>query len=257
MSSKIESSPLHASDYNALKGHWQCQEEGENYRLEFRSQNTLLYNGEATSYKLAPGGTLIVEEEYGPVGYYYQLQGKSLTFLSAEGSVAQCQKGKKPAIATPRQAAPQTGHLAAQALVPGRNWPAYARPQGNISWNSSDPQALLYKFAGRWDHVSTNTLSNIYLKPDGSYDEAYEAGYSGTFQDQGGYQTGAWGAAGAEKSGGYWTIQGTLERGTITLIGNDGSRTALNYRVHVSNGEYYGGEYFFNGRLHSVNYIYR
>jgi hypothetical protein len=252
---------LHASDFSALQGYWQCKEAGMNYSLQFLSSNQLVYNGQTTNYQLAPN-ILYVEEEYGTVGYFYQLQGGALTILSPDGSVSQCQKGQKPpSVATPApqqpQAYPQTGGQPGQVVVPGQNWPIYARPQGNISWNSSDPQALVYKFAGRWDHVTSNTLTNLYLKPDGSYEDAYEAGYSGTFEDQGGYQTGAWGATGTEQSGGYWTIQGTLERGTITLTGHDGSRTVLNYRVHVKNGEYYGGEYFFNGRLHSVNYIYR
>ena len=32
-------------------------------------------------------------------------------------------------------------------------------------------QALLYKFAGRWDHVTRNTLTNQFLKPGGTYEE--------------------------------------------------------------------------------------
>jgi hypothetical protein len=249
--------PLQAADFSQLQGHWQCQEEGVSYSLEFQNASTLIYNGEATSYQLSPN-VLMVQEEYGPVGYFYELQGGTLSFLSPDGSVSQCRKGGKAAPARPSTPSQQT-HTArpGQTLVPDQNWPNYARPQGDISWSSSDPQALLYKFAGRWDHVTTNTLTNLYLKPNGSYQDAYEAGYSGTFEDSGGYQTGAWGTAGAEQSSGYWTIQGTLEQGTITLMGNNGSRTVMNYQVHVKNGEYYGGEYFFNGRLHSVKYIYR
>ena len=245
-----------------LQGYWQCQEAGVGYTLEFQAANKLLYNGQPTTYQLALN-TLFVQEETGTVGYYYQLEGATLTFYSPDGSPAQCQKGTKPAVAAtppqqqPQQAArPGTGSHPAQEVVPGRNWPIYARPQGVPAWNTTDPQTLVYKFAGRWDHVTANTLSNIYLKPDGSYEDAYEAGYSGTFENQGGYQTGNWGTAGAEQSGGYWTIQGTLEQGTITLNGNNGSRTVLNYQVYVRNGEYFG-DYYFNGKLHTVKYIYR
>lgn len=248
-----------ADDYSRLKGFWQCQEQGVPYQLEFQSPSKLLYKGEATTYELRDN-VLVVQEEYGPVGYFYQLQGETLTFLTPYGGVsAQCQRAKKPVIAAPspqKQAPAPSGKHPAQAVVPGRNWPVYARPAGRVTMESTDPQALVYKFSGRWDHATTNTLSNLYLKPDGSYEEAYEAGYSGTFEDQGGYQTGNWGATGSEQGGGYWTIQGDLKKGVITLVGNNGSRREINYQVYMKNGEYYG-DYYFNGKLHTVKYIYR
>ncbi|MBW2466437.1 MAG: hypothetical protein JRF02_03975, partial [Deltaproteobacteria bacterium] len=118
-------------------------------------------------------------------------------------------------------------------------------------------QALLYNFAGRWDYVTTNTLTNLFLKPDGTYEEAYEAGYSGTFTDQGGYQTGNWGVAGNEQAYGTWRIEGSLRQGRIYLTGQDGSQRVLNYQVHIKGGETYFGEYFFNNELYFVKYIYR
>ncbi|MFN2127662.1 MAG: carboxypeptidase-like regulatory domain-containing protein [Anaerolineales bacterium] len=135
--------------------------------------------------------------------------------------------------------------------------PPYEKPTGRVSPDDSSPKNLLYKFAGRWDHVSSNTLHNIYLKPDGSFEDSYEAGYSGQFVDQGGLQTGNWGAANNEQAGGRWTIQGTLRQGTITLIHRNGKRTNYRYQVHCRGSECYGGEYFFNGKLYSVKYIYR
>ena len=254
----VLSATLQADEFT---GYWQCEEGGVGYTLEFKGADQLLYNSQPTTYHVALN-TLFVQEEGGPVGYYYQMEGSALTFFSPDGSLAQCQKGTKPAIAapSPQQTQPQqpthSGSHPAQEVVPGKNWPIYARPAGIPAWNTTDPQTLVYKFAGRWDHVTANTLSNLYLRPDGRYEDAYEAGYSGTFENQGGYQTGAWGTARAEQSGGYWTIKGTLEQGTITLHANNGSRTVLNYRVYVRNGEYYG-DYYFNGKLHTVKYIYR
>ncbi|MGD8893174.1 MAG: hypothetical protein PVF94_09105 [Desulfobacterales bacterium] len=135
--------------------------------------------------------------------------------------------------------------------------PPYQRPPGRSTWEDSSPEKLLYKFAGRWDSATSNTLHNIYLKPDGSFEDSYEAGYSGQFVDQGGFQTGNWGAAGNEQAGGRWTIQGTLRQGTITLIHRNGKRTNYRYQVHCRGSECYGSEYFFNGKLYSVKYIYR
>ena len=251
--------PALAADFAALRGHWQCQEHGEAYTLEFSSNRVLLYNGISLNYQLGPD-LMIVEEEYGPVPYYYQLQGEALIFPSLDGSVARCQRAKQSPSTSSKpesQKTPeQSGAQTSQTVTPGRNWPVYARPAGRVAWDTTDPQALVYKFSARWDSATANTLSNIYLKPDGRYEDAYEAGYSGTFEDQGGYQTGAWGATGTEQGGGYWTIAGTLEQGVITLHGNDGNSQILNYRVYVSNGEYYG-DYYFNGKLYTPKYIYR
>lgn len=135
--------------------------------------------------------------------------------------------------------------------------PPYEKPTGRVSPDDSSPKNLLYKFAGRWDSATSNTLHNIYLKPDGSFEDSYEAGYSGQFVDQGGFQTGNWGAAGNEQAGGRWTIQGTLRQGIITLVHRNGKRTDYRYQVHCRGSECYGSEYFFNGKLYSVKYIYR
>jgi len=237
-----------ADDYAQLQGFWQCEEEGVRTTLDFRSRSSLLYNGEAADYQLG-SGMFRVQEEYGPVDYYYQLQQGTLVILSPEGYLTYCRKGTRPSSPPPRQAQ-------GPGATPG--WPPpYQRPPGRSTWDDSEPAKLLYKFAGRWDSASSNTLHNLYLKPDGSYEEAYEAGYSGTFTDQGGYQTGNWGATGAEQASGRWTIQGSLRQGQITLIDRGGKRTVYNYQVHCRGSECYGSEYFFNGKLYSVNYIYR
>ena len=62
---------------------------------------------------------------------------------------------------------------------------------------------------------------------------------------------------GNEQTGGRWTIQGTLRQGTITLIHRNGKSTNYRYQVHCRGSECYGSEYFLNGKLYSVKYIYR
>jgi len=242
-------SPLAAADdYAQLNGFWQCEEEGERTTLDFRSPDTLFYNGVSAQYQLG-NGVFRVQEEYGPADYYYQFQQGTLVILSPEGYVTQCRKGKRPATSPPPPA---------QGKSSPSGWPPpYQRPSGRSSWDDAEPAKLLYKFAGRWDAATTNTLHNLYLKPDGTYEEAYESGYSGTFTDQGGYQTGNWGAAGAEQARGHWSIQGSLRKGQITLIDNNGKRNVYQYQVHCQGNECYGSEYFFNGKLYSVKYIYR
>ena len=153
---------------------------------------------------------------------------------------------------------PVSGGTPANITRDASGWPPpYRKPSGRSTWEDSSPEKLLYKFAGRWDHVTSNTLYNIYLKPDGTFEDSYEAGYSGQFVDQGGLQTGNWGATGNEQAGGRWTIQGTLRQGTITLIHGNGKRTNYRYQVYCRGSECYGSDYYFNGKLYRVKYIYR
>lgn len=170
----------------------------------------------------------------------------------------QCRKASKPKVAGTGEESRRPPTQGQQTRTADQGWPPpYARPQGPIDEGNPEAQALLYKFAGRWDHVTTNTLTNLFLKPDGTYEEAYEAGYSGQFTDEGGYQTGHWGATGNQQGRGYWKVVGSLRQGNLYLVDQNGRESVYNYQVHIRGGEVYWGEYFFNGRLYSVNYIYR
>ena len=250
--------PLASAEvYTQLKGYWQCQEDGKQVSLEFKSEQQLLHNGEAFDYQLGPG-VIQVMASNSLVDYFFVLEGGTLMVFSPDGSVMQCQKARKPKVAGTGEESGQPATQGRQTQIPDQGWPPpYARPQGHIDEDSPSTQALLYKFAGRWDHVTTNTLTNLFLKPDGTYEEAYEAGYSGQFTDQGGYQTGNWGATGEQQGRGRWKVVGGLRQGNLYLVDQNGRESVYNYRVHIRGGEVYWGEYFFNGRLYSVKYIYR
>ena len=242
-----------AESFAPLKGYWQCQEEGVQSSLEFQSESKLIFNGQPADYQLF-ANVLRVQEENGLVDYFYQLIDAALIIYSPDGGVTYCQKGQKPS--QQAQAPSQNTQQNMQRRDMGGWPPPYARPS-QVDENAPSLQALLYKFAGRWDHVTANTLTNLFLKPDGTYEDAYESGYSGTFTDQGGFQTGNWGATGAEQAQGIWRIEGSLRQGRIYLTGQNGNERILDYQVHVKGGETFWGEYFFNNRLYSVKYIYR
>ena len=246
-----------ADNFAQLQGYWRCQEEGIQATLEFMTREKLIYNGQAANYQLGPG-IIVVEEEGGLVNYFFTREGNFLVILSADGSVTQCQKAKKPKQAGTQQKSNKNKSSTNQAQSHDQAWPPpYARPQGRVDENNPGAQTLLYKFSGRWDHVTSNTLTNLFLKPDGTYEEAYEAGYSGVFQDQGGYQTGNWGATGAQQARGRWKAVGGLRQGKLIMVDQSGRQRVISYQVHVKRGEAYWSEYFFNGKFYSVNYIYR
>lgn len=246
-----------ADDYSRLKGFWQCQEDGEQATLEFVSRQRLLYNGEAHNYQISPGG-IQVQEGSELVNYFLMFEGDVLIILSPDGSVTQCGKTEKPKQGKGEQKSGKPEPKSPKAWSADQSWPPpYVRPQDPIDENKPGAQALLYKFSGRWDHATTHTLTNLFLKPDGTYEEVYEAGYSGMFKDQGGYQTGHWGATGAQQGRGHWKVVGGLREGRLYLVDQNGKKNTYDYQVHIQRGEVYWGEYFFNGRLYSVNYIYR
>jgi len=256
--SMILISPVARADtFAQLKGYWQCLEEGQRATLEFKSREQLLYNGQAANCQLAPG-IIAVQEEHGLVNYLFTQEGNFLVILSPDGSVTQCQRAKKPKQTATQKNSGKNKASTNRAQSQSQNWPPpYARPQGRVDEHNPNDQALLYKFAGRWDHVTRNTLTNLFLKPDGTYEEAYEAGYSGVFQDQGGTQTGNWGATGAQQARGRWRVVGNLRQGKLIMVDQSGRQSVIPYQVHVKGGEAYWSEYFFNGRFYSVNYIYR
>ena len=248
---------VQAEDFARLKGYWQCQEDGQRATLEFITRQRLLYNGQSADYQLVPGA-ILVQEEHGLTSYFFTLEGNFLAILSPDGSITQCQKAKKPKQVKNQQESSKVATPTPRAPSGNQAWPPpYVRPQGPVDEFNPDAQTLLYKFAGRWDHVTSNTLTNLFLKPDGTYEEAYEAGYSGQFTDQGGYQTGNWGATGTQQAHGRWKVVGNLRQGELYLVDPAGGTNVIQYQVHIKGGEVYWGEYFFNGRLYSVKYIYQ
>jgi len=242
-----------ADDYAQLKGCWQCQIDGESITLDFESRQKLLYNGEAYNYRLAPG-VIQVQEGYSLENYFFKMEGDILFVQSPDGSIMQCKRTKKSQQAKTKRKSTTPSH---QQPVDQAWPPPYVRPQGTINEQNPSAQELLYKFAGRWANVTSNTLTNLLLKPDGTYEEAYEAGYSGVFKDQGGHQTGHWGATGEQQGRGHWKVAGSLRQGRLFLVDQNGSENVYTYQVHIRRGEVFWGEYFFNGRLYSVEYIYR
>ena len=248
--------PTFADDYAHLKGCWQCQIDGEMIILEFESRQKLLYDGEAYNYQLSPG-VIRVQEGYGLENYFFKMERGILFVQSPDGSIMQCKRAKKSQQAKVKRKPTTSTHTRHQQSVDQAWPPPYVRPQGTINEQNPRAQKILYKFAGRWANVTSNTLTNLLLKPDGTYEEAYEAGYSGVFKDQGGYQTGHWGATGAQQGRGHWKVAGSLRKGKLFLVDQNGSENVYNYQVHSRGEEVYWGEYFFNGRLYSVEYIYR
>jgi hypothetical protein len=105
-------------------------------------------------------------------------------------------------------------------------------------------------FIGTWVTSTTNTERRVTLFPDGRFAMNYEASYSGRSNDQQGDQTMAWGQASGKGSQGQWKVRGTREKGTLTLIYNNGETATIPYRVHVERGEVYWGEYWFDDQLY-------
>ncbi len=183
---------------SGLLGHWACN--GGATRLNFSGPNTLIFDGERSSYQLMPN-TIVVQEEYGMVSYPYQLNGEQLAIQFPDGSLLQCDRARGGS--APRQAA---------------------------SPSSANNAVLAQQIAGTWWGYSGATETKIGLCPGGRYLEFSESGYSGHSYDSAGAETMAWGTAGQGGRSGRWTIQGDTQRGVIAVQGADGSTFTLRYR---------------------------
>jgi hypothetical protein len=106
---------------------------------------------------------------------------------------------------------------------------------------------LAKRFSGKYySYTGGSTLSGgggsesqIAFCPDGSYFESYESGY---------YGSGQWGQAGQSRASGNWSIQGTIDSGTITITYANGKIQTVQYQT---TGE--RGCYKFDGRLYCYN----
>jgi hypothetical protein len=141
------------------------------------------------------------------------------------------------AMTTPDKMSNQLAGAARQIATTMR----YVRPSAGSS-------GLVQFFSGVWVTSSTNTYTKVYLYPDGTWSDHYEASYSGDFSNSGG-NTGSWGAGGAQNSRGRWRVSGNRDQGQLILIYPNGEQEAYQYQVHVENGQKYYSEYYFNGTL--------
>jgi hypothetical protein len=241
-----------------LPGHWSCTHNNNRHSLEFISANQLRFDGAVSNYMMM-FGSMLVEEDGEVVAYALNQQKDDLVITNPDGSITRCKRGRAEPI-TPSITQPYSP-AQAQSQQPGQQpWPRYAKPPtppGGYTGNETGIEYLVYKFAGRWDYYSGNRLINRYFKPDGSYEDSYEAGFSGELQDQYGFQSGNWSAVGKERGSGSWYPVGTLHQGKIFITKGNGSQEVLDYRILYKNGQYYTADYYFNGDLYSVKYIYR
>jgi hypothetical protein len=99
----------------------------------------------------------------------------------------------------------------------------------------SDPD-LMRAMAGEYYSYSGSTERSVTLCTNGTFFGSSESSYSGTSSDSLGNQTGAWGAANQKQSGGNWSVQGSLQGGTITLGYRGGKTEKVPYQTTGERG---------------------
>jgi hypothetical protein len=235
----MDNNPKKKGAESDLIGTWYCRMEMGTSVLVFQSKDKLALDDQPANYKIVPGA-LRVTDDYGTEDYPYKLKNGKLTISFPEGYELEFVKSSD-------ETNDQDESLQGQYDDIDESESDYSNQPNNNSNSSND---LMRHFAGTWWNASTNTETNVSLTADGRYYENYTASYSGGSNDQYGNETMNWGAAGDQKASGRWTVQGTRERGVLTIIYPNGNQRAINYQVHVENGEYYWGEYYFNGDLY-------
>jgi len=236
---EMANSPKKKDAGSDLIGTWYCQMPMGTSVLIFQSKDKLALDGQPANYKLVQGA-LRVTDDYGTQDYPYNLKNGTLTISFPEGYELQFVKSSDESTYQDEQLQDQYSDFDDSESEDNN------RPN-NASNAAGD---LMQHFAGTWWNASTNTETNVTLTADGRYYENYSASYSGGSSDQYGNESMNWGAAGDQQASGQWTVQGTRERGVLTITYPSGNQRAINYQVHVENGEYYWREYYFNGDLY-------
>jgi hypothetical protein len=99
----------------------------------------------------------------------------------------------------------------------------------------SDPN-LMRSMAGEYYSYSGSTERSVTLCANGTFFGSSESSYSGTSSDSLGNQTGAWGAANQKQSSGNWSVQGSLQGGTVTLGYRGGKTEKIQFQAMGERG---------------------
>jgi hypothetical protein len=107
---------------------------------------------------------------------------------------------------------------------------------------------------GRWASYSGSsgggTLTNWTFYPDGTFEDASETSYSTEYSSDGmGLPDTHVGAVGTSSNRAQWTVRGGEREGQIIITYPNGNERYIDYAVHVSGGQTYWREYFFNQSL--------
>lgn len=103
---------------------------------------------------------------------------------------------------------------------------------------------LVQHFIGKWAYVSDrgSTLKNLTLAPDGTFEWVGET--SIVYETPTDVTTGYGKHQGSQ---GRWTVRGTKDAGQLILAFPNGEQRAVEYQVHVENGQVYYNNYRFDG----------
>jgi hypothetical protein len=163
--------PAAAADVKNLLGAWECKTEQGTVTLVFRTEESLVYNGEELGYRLADSAIQVYDEFLGYVDYPYTLSGGVLSIVYPEGYTL---KFKKAAAKTDKP--PEKGA-------------------------ASD---LVQHFAGAWKNYTQYTENLVVLNPDGTYGQRYTSSYgteeSGTAAGES-HAQGRWTVRGTKEKG--------------------------------------------------------
>jgi hypothetical protein len=204
-----------------LVGSWKCQGSSGNSSLIFESQNRLVFNGEAASYRLVQGA-IRVQGDYGPVDYEYSLKGNTLYVRFPDGSRMQCLKTATAEAGGGEKAGSENGGTGAGKADTGKAW----QLKGMLcSWAGSSSSASSYS---RSTKVAFDGRGGFRYSSESSFSSGAGSAYSG----------------GNPASSGTYRIVGN----NVYLTFNDGKTGTAQVHMRQSNGAItelmYGGQLY-------------
>lgn len=164
-----------------LLGSWECR--GQNGQtgavsLVFKTNDTLIFNGDAASYTLAPGAIRVLNESSGRRGstphvdYQYKLSGNSLHVVFPDKSALQCKRASRPSS--------QNASAKGEKMIFGTFCSWSGSSGGGSSYSSTGRAAFDGK--GSFNYGSESSFSN---KSGMGYGQNAGAGNRGTYKVNG------------------------------------------------------------------------
>lgn len=112
----------------------------------------------------------------------------------------------------------------------------------SVNYKKVQQSDMTQYFVGQWSTYTKYSETHIYFYPNGTYQTSNSSSYGNSDAAVGA----TWGMANDNNSGGYWSVQGNMKRGRITLQGNNGSTQYIDYVIQ-------GKEMYFNGTLYGYS----
>jgi len=112
----------------------------------------------------------------------------------------------------------------------------------SVRYKKINKSNMTQYFVGKWSTYTKYSETHIYFYSNGTYKNSSSSSYGNSDSSMGV----TWGTAGNNNNRGRWQVEGNMKGGQITLIGNNGTSSYIDYKIQ-------GPKMYFNGTLYGFS----